>query len=62
VVKFPDARIIQFINGTETVAAHGTRDMPIWGQAFHSLDRQDKGLDQLRISNLVDYLKSIQAK
>src|SRR5450631_1611982 len=32
--KFPDNRIAQYISGDETVAAHGTREMPIWGEVF----------------------------
>lgn len=60
--NFPDARISRYIAGEETVDAHGTRDMPVWGQIFHSIDAQNKTVDDLRVYNLVNYLKSLQVK
>jgi len=57
---FPELRISQYISGVETTAAHGNRDMPIWGNVFNSLN--DKGVTQLRIKNLSDYVKTLQAK
>jgi hypothetical protein len=42
------------------VAAHGTRDMPMWGQVFHSMG-SSAAVDQLRIRNLTDYVKTLQA-
>jgi mono/diheme cytochrome c family protein len=59
--KFPDLRISRYISGEETTAAHGTREMPIWGKAFNSLN-DDKGVTRLRIQNLSDYVKTLQAK
>jgi mono/diheme cytochrome c family protein len=57
--KFPQAVVSQYIAGADTVAAHGTRDMPIWGQVFHSMG-QGPAVDQLRIRNLTDYVKTLQ--
>ena len=57
--KFPDVRVMRYIGGEDTVAAHGTRDMPMWGEVFHSMNR-DSGVTQLRISNLTDYVKGLQ--
>jgi mono/diheme cytochrome c family protein len=59
--KFPEPRVYQFIQGSAEVPAHGSRDMPIWGTLFRELDR-DPGIAHMRMSNLTDYLKSIQAK
>jgi len=59
--KFPDTRISQYIAGEDTVAAHGTRDMPIWGTIFHSMN-QSASIDQLRIHNLSEYIKTLQAR
>jgi mono/diheme cytochrome c family protein len=59
--KFPELRIAQYISGDETVASHGTRDMPIWGSIFHSTG-EGSAVDQLRIHNLSDYVKTLQAK
>lgn len=58
--KFPDAVVARYISGEDTVAAHGSRDMPIWGAVFHSME-SDSSVDRLRIRNLTDYVKSLQA-
>ena len=54
---FPDVRVRRYIEGLDEVAAHGTRDMPIWGPLFRSLNRDSA---QLRVAALADYLKSMQ--
>jgi mono/diheme cytochrome c family protein len=59
--KFPEARVAQYIQGDAEISAHGSRDMPIWGDLFRHLDREP-GVAQMRLSNLQDYLKTIQAK
>ena len=60
---FPDAEIIRIIDGRNSVAAHGRREMPVWGKRF------DEGIPELpgnegqirsQILALVAYLKSIQ--
>lgn len=60
---FPHAAVEATIDGRDPIAAHGSRDMPIWGAAF----REETELDQLtetrvrgRIVLLVHYLESIQ--
>ena len=59
--KFPEARVAQYIQGDAEVTAHGSRDMPIWGDLFRQLDREP-GIAQIRISNLESYIKSIHAR
>jgi mono/diheme cytochrome c family protein len=56
---FPTDKIRRYIEGRETVAGHGTREMPIWGGLFSDVDR-DGDMARIRIANLADYLKSIQ--
>lgn len=56
---FPETRVKRFIEGLDEVPAHGTRDMPIWGTLFRSLDQNTA---QIRIQGLSDYLKSLQVK
>jgi mono/diheme cytochrome c family protein len=34
---FPINAIYQTIDGSKTVSAHGTRDMPIWGERFNPI-------------------------
>lgn len=55
--KFPDVKISRFIEGLEGVPAHGTRDMPIWGDLFRSLNRDTA---PTRVYALVEYLKTLQ--
>jgi mono/diheme cytochrome c family protein len=60
--KFPGVRVSQYIQGDDAVQAHGTRDMPMWGDVFRSTNRLDQATPILRVANLTDYVKSIQAK
>ena len=70
---FPFQRVYNFIDGSETVAAHGTRDMPIWGRAFtkeaaESLAGAGLSPDDAadiargRILALIEYISTLQAK
>jgi mono/diheme cytochrome c family protein len=56
--KFPAFRIANIIQGRDVVAAHGSRDMPIWGSVFRTLG--DTATVEMRIQNLTAYLQSIQ--
>lgn len=61
--KFPADHIASVLRfGTEE-PAHGTAEMPIWGDLLHSLHPDDgKGgvLVQQRIKNITDYIRQIQ--
>jgi mono/diheme cytochrome c family protein len=58
--EFPAARIQAVIMGTQAVASHGSREMPIWGPIFHQIEADvDKG--NVRLDNLTKYLESIQS-
>lgn len=57
---FPARRVHDYLtHGDETVRAHGSRTMPVWGPTFRALDSSDRAV-ALRITNLVTYLESIQ--
>jgi mono/diheme cytochrome c family protein len=58
--KFPDARVRNTILGDDVVAAHGSREMPIWGPVFHQV-QEDVDRGNVRLENLVQYLESIQS-
>jgi mono/diheme cytochrome c family protein len=60
--SFPEARVINLITGNDVIVAHGTRDMPVWGELFWSLGPHDERLVRLRMENLAQYIKSIQAR
>lgn len=55
--NFPDVRVRRYIEGLDEVAAHGTRDMPMWGGLFNALSRDSA---RLRVAALADYVKSLQ--
>jgi mono/diheme cytochrome c family protein len=59
---FPEVHVINFITGEDVVAAHGSRDMPIWGDLFRSLSPNAQEVSKLRVANLADYVKSLQAR
>jgi mono/diheme cytochrome c family protein len=54
---FPEVKVKRYMEGVDEVPAHGTRDMPMWGELFNSLNRDTT---QIRIQALTSYLKSIQ--
>ena len=60
--KFPELRVYGILEGTVTLPSHGNREMPMWGDLFRSLQRSDTSNVQLRLRNLTEYVKSIQAK
>jgi len=64
--KFPEFDIHQSILGDGSITAHGSREMPVWGDILKSLDGgSNSGSDsivRLRIENLTLYIKSIQRK
>jgi mono/diheme cytochrome c family protein len=66
---FPEQKIRDFIDGVKDIAAHGGREMPIWGLVFQARTnvRPESGAPPIsqeevnhRIDLLVDYIKSIQ--
>jgi mono/diheme cytochrome c family protein len=54
---FPAVHVQRFIEGLDEVAAHGSRDMPMWGELFRSLNRDTA---QIRVAALTDYIKAMQ--
>lgn len=59
--RFDATAIQEIIRGTgkTQTPAHGVEEMPIWGEVFRT---EDRGVNALRIGNLVKYLQSIQVK
>jgi mono/diheme cytochrome c family protein len=61
--QFPATRMMQAIDGTKTIRAHGDPDMPVWGEVFR--DDAAAGFDrrarvQGRVMLITDYIRSIQ--
>ena len=60
--KFNAVKVAEVIKGADRdMPSHGSKDMPIWGPVFRSFSA-DPNIAALRVNNLVDYLKSIQAQ
>ena len=59
---FPTGYVSNVIRLGGDVAAHGSKDMPIWGRAFSSLIPHDENIVQQRIFNLTNYIKSLQER
>lgn len=69
---FPFDRVYQSIDGRLEVKAHGTRDMPIWGNEYNGKaaeyysdylrDYSAEGFVRGRILALVNHIYSLQAK
>ncbi len=60
--KFPTGRVRTYIDGQdESTTAHGSREMPIWGDVFRGIGN-DQGAITYRLVTLSTYLESLQAK
>ena len=59
--KYPEIRVQRVINGEDEVSAHGSREMPVWGQIFRHLSA-NQDLGAVRVYNLVKYIEQVQAK
>ena len=61
--RFVGSLVLSTIDGRYEVAAHGPRDMPVWGTVFTEEHRDDpfpvhRGMDDARA--LVDFLRTVQ--
>jgi mono/diheme cytochrome c family protein len=61
--KFPAERVRAYVEGTDakTIEAHGSREMPIWGDVFRQI-ADDPGAVRYRLFTLSSYLESLQVK
>lgn len=67
---FPVARIYDTINGTAGIGAHGSAEMPAWGQTFRQRVRTDPDFPpdvraayaEARILSLIEYIATLQAE
>lgn len=61
--EFPTDEIRKIIDGRTSLAAHGTRNMPVWGAEFSAAQEGNSPSEvetRTLISRLVEYLRSIQ--
>jgi len=59
--QFPAFRITHIVDGYDVEFAHGSRDMPVWGDYFRNTKR-DEATAALREHNLTEYIRSLQQK
>ncbi|HEY8548792.1 MAG TPA: c-type cytochrome [Vicinamibacterales bacterium] len=60
---YPADRVARAIDGRDTVRAHGSSDMPVWGDAFsRTVTASDRENVRRRIEALVRYIATIQQK
>jgi mono/diheme cytochrome c family protein len=60
--KFPSSHIATVLDYGMEIPAHGSSQMPVWGPVLGRMDKQHPDQRLLRISNLSQYLRSIQTK
>jgi mono/diheme cytochrome c family protein len=60
--KFPEGDVFQVIKWGGGIVGHGSKEMPVWGEAFKPSDPKDEPEVDRRVRALTDYLKSIQSK
>ena len=58
----PEDQIARFIDGRADVAAHGPRDMPVWGEEVWQYPEGQGNPSQVRVrvAEIIHYLQSIQ--
>jgi mono/diheme cytochrome c family protein len=60
--KFPEDYVTTVLRNGIKAPAHGTSDMPMWGPLLASVSGNEQPVINMRISNLVRYLESLQVK
>ncbi len=61
-MPLPAHQIAELIDGRDTIRAHGTRDMPVWGERLYEVGQGEKGetgVGQV-IAKIMVYLNTIQ--
>jgi mono/diheme cytochrome c family protein len=59
---FPESHVAQVIKGDLLLAAHGNKEMPVWGPVLLNLEQHDPAAAQLRVRNLTKYIAGMQQK
>jgi mono/diheme cytochrome c family protein len=58
--KFDADAVRMAITGDTVIAAHGSREMPMWGPVFRAVD--GNAATDVRLKNLVTYVQNFQEK
>lgn len=60
--KYPSDHVSAAIQGDLTLPAHGSKEMPVWGNLFWQMSGGHQAEVQLRVANLNKYIESLQTK
>jgi mono/diheme cytochrome c family protein len=60
--RFSEMDLRTIIEGEKDVPAHGSKEMPIWGEVFRALTGGDRAERDLRMRNLIEHIRSMQVK
>ena len=60
--RFPALHIVSVLQYGSEIPSHGSAQMPVWGPLFGTMNQSAPSERELRITNLSQYLKTIQVK
>lgn len=64
--NFPGIKVMREIDGRDTIRAHGTSDMPVWGENFKAAGATSSPIGESAVrgsaQEIVRYIQSIQEK
>jgi mono/diheme cytochrome c family protein len=60
--KYPALKVTSAIHGEGSVPAHGSKEMPVWGSLFWKMSSGHESEVQQRVTNLTQYVETLQAK
>ena len=60
--RYPALRVSAILRGEDVLAAHGSKDMPIWGKLLWSVSGSHESEVLQRVKNLNRYIESLQKK
>jgi len=60
--KYPAMHVSSVLRGDAELAAHGSKDMPVWGPLFRNMSQGHDAEVQQRIANINAYIESLQKK
>jgi len=59
--SFPRDAVVAYVDGRSVKAAHGDRQMPVWGDVFKGVDQEaDDRTVRRRINAIADFISTLQ--
>lgn len=58
--EFPLGRVLRTIDGRDTLRAHGSADMPVWGEVFAPDPFKDRFDVRIKVRRLAEHVRRIQ--